>query len=72
MERIEFHGQIDRDFMGLLLPSLSDINIMVRRQSSLAVAATMRILPEDKVVESVEEEASTITTGEAERDTRSL
>jgi hypothetical protein len=69
----EFHGQIDRDFPRVfVLPSLSDINIMVRRQASLAVAAAMRILPEDKVVESVENRLPPIAKSEAERDTRKV
>jgi hypothetical protein len=67
----KFHEQIDRDFPRVfVLPSLSDINIMVRRQASLAVAAAMRILPEDKVVESVEKRLPPIAKSQAERDTR--
>ena len=62
-----FHGQIDRDFPRMFaLPSLGDLSSMVRRQASLAVAAALRVLPEDKVVESVRRRLPPIARSQAE------
>lgn len=69
----KFHEQIDRDFPKVfVVPSLSDINIMVRRQASLAVSAAMRILPEDKVVESADKRLPPIAKSQAERENRKV
>jgi hypothetical protein len=53
-----------------VLPFLSDMNIMVRRQASLAVAAALRVLPEDKVVESVRKRLPPIANSLEARDAR--
>lgn len=52
--RENLHRRMDKEFpRRFVLPSLVDIDGSVRRQAATAVAAAMRVLPEDKVMSSV-------------------
>jgi hypothetical protein len=51
---VEFHEHFDKGFAGsFILRSLHDINGNVRLGANMAVAAALRLIPEDKVLESV-------------------
>jgi hypothetical protein len=57
-----FHAEIDSLFgMTFVLPMLSDLNSNIRHDASIAVAAALSKLSEDKVVESVRRRLSPVT-----------
>jgi len=48
-----FHSQFDREYPGFILPFLSDINGIVRRQASASIGAAGQLLPVHKIINSV-------------------